>query len=324
MPRSAKRAAFTLIELLVVIAIIAVLIGILLPAVQKVRESAARIKCQNNLKQIALAVQNYSDAHGGNMPWMVDTFPGGPTNAEFQSLFYAILPFVEQQNLYNQYNPNDPTSYYSASGLGTHVVKVFDCPSDSSNTDTVIYIIDNYLAFTPPQPYTSFFVTNYVSSNYAANGLVFRTNRAQFPTTLTDGTSNTILFGERYRLCNGQPTLWPYGGNWNTNPSFGFLPLPGGAQTSMFAPNEPLGVDGNGWVLGQVSGGSGTVSLPYAFQVQPRQANCDSRVAQTAHTNGMQVAMGDGSVRNVGSSVSQLTFWAACTPEGGEVLGPDW
>ena len=150
-----KRAALTLIELLVVIAIIAVLIGLLVPAVQRVREAAARTQCQNNLKQIVLAVHNYSDTKGGRMPWLTDTTAGTPTRAHIQSLFYAILPHVEQENLYRQYVPTDPASYYRDSdinpGLGAQAVNLFVCPSDASNLGTETYGLFNSVS-PPPTP----------------------------------------------------------------------------------------------------------------------------------------------------------------------------
>src|SRR3954470_21629577 len=107
-----KRPAFTLVELLVVIAIIGMLVALLLPAIQAAREAARRFSCLNNLRQIALATQNYSDAHGGPMPWLTDTMPGAPTGAQIQSLFYALLPYVEEENLHDQWDSTDPTSYY--------------------------------------------------------------------------------------------------------------------------------------------------------------------------------------------------------------------
>src|SRR5262249_16799163 len=132
-----RRRAFTLIELLVVIAIIAVLIGLLLPAVQKVREAAARIQCANNLKQIALAVHNYSDTNGGRMPFLTDTTPGTLTRAHLASLFYMILPHVEQDNLYRAFNRADPPSYNRDSatnpGVTSRVLSLFVCPSDPTN-----------------------------------------------------------------------------------------------------------------------------------------------------------------------------------------------
>src|SRR5213078_3591002 len=108
-PRS---RGFTLIELLVVIAIIAILIGLLLPAVQKVREAAARAKSQNNLKQIALAVHNFNDAYQGKLPALTDLGTGAPTGWGYQSLFFNILPYVEQDNVYRVFQKGTPALYF--------------------------------------------------------------------------------------------------------------------------------------------------------------------------------------------------------------------
>ena len=326
-----NRSAFTLVELLVVIAIIGILIGMLLPAVQAVREAARRTECKNNIRQVVLAVHNFSDARKGRLPWLTDTRGDTPTGAHIQSLFYAILPQIEQGNLYDQYDRNNPASYYRDSdtnpGLGATVVPVFQCPSDDSNSGYETYRGVNTVLPTPPAPYESPFTHRYASSNYAANGLVFRTNEAQFTASIPDGTSNTIFFAERYRISARVPTLWAYGGNYIGNPSFGFLPLPGGASTGMFAPDVPLVVNANRKVLGKVgidSGGQGTVALPYAFLCRPKKTDFDPRVAQSPHASSMQIGLGDGSVRGISPSVDQQVFWGACSPAGGEILGADW
>jgi prepilin-type N-terminal cleavage/methylation domain-containing protein/prepilin-type processing-associated H-X9-DG protein len=327
----ARRPGFTLVELLVVIAIIGILVSLLLPAIQATREASRRLSCLNNSKQIALATQNYSDTHGGPMPWLTDTTPNTPTGAHIQSLFYALLPFIEEENLHDQFDATDPTSYYGDSagkpGLGAHSVKLFICPSDASDSGNDIYTLTNTVTPAPPPPYQSPFVSHYASSNYAANGLVFRKNTAKFPKTFRDGTSHTILFAERYRLCSGVSNEWAYGGNSNSNPSFGFLPLSGGATTNQFAPDQPLRLDASANVYGKVgldADGPGTATVPAAFQTGPGQVDCDPRVAQSPHAGCMNVAMADGSVRCMSASVSQETFWAACTPAGGEVLEADW
>jgi prepilin-type N-terminal cleavage/methylation domain-containing protein len=326
-----RRTAFTLVELLVVIAIIAVLIGLLFPAVQKVREAAARIQCGNNLHQLSLAIQQYADAHGSTLPFLTDSTPNCPTRAHLESLFFAILPYVEQEPLYNSFDLANPISYNrdSASnpGAASNLVPVFECPADPSNPTRKTYTANYVVTPPPPPPFLSMWLGRYAATSYAANGLVFRTNAARMPTTFQDGTSNTIVFAEKYQNCDDSPNLWAYGGFGNSNPSFAFLPLPGGYDTKKFAPDVPLRLDPGGRVLGKIGldmPGPGTVTKPVPFQVKPYPSDCDDSLAQGPHTGVMLVALGDGSVRPLSGSMTQFTFWAACTPQGGEHLPGDW
>jgi prepilin-type N-terminal cleavage/methylation domain-containing protein len=161
-----RRSAFTLIELLVVIAIIGVLLGLLLPAVQKVRDAAARIQSMNNLKQIDLGLQHMADITGGALPpsdgkWHL--FANGTVKA---TLFYHLLPYIEQDNLYRQYQAAPQTALIP--------VKTFIAPGDRTTSGH--------------EPITS----------YASNHLVFEAPGPRFPASIPDGTSNTIMMIERY------------------------------------------------------------------------------------------------------------------------------
>jgi prepilin-type N-terminal cleavage/methylation domain-containing protein len=294
---------FTLIELLVVIAIIAILIGLLVPAVQKVREAAARSQCQNNLRQLGLGTHNMNDTYKylSNGGWA--NYPTG--SSDIGSIFIHLLPFIEQDPLYKKEfiglgGPQDP-------GMRNAVVKTYLCPSDPSTGSN---------GFAEGQ--------GWAAGNYAYNFLVFGEGRQtitgvqgpdgwatpnpSIPRTFQDGTSNTIIFAEVYGECQNS------GGD---NSHFFWSDI--GDQAPRF-------MQANTWGTGGINGFCSDTTC--GFQIQPisntTNGTCNPRVAQTGHTGGMQVCLGDASVRSVNSGVSSTTFFFACTPKGGETLGSDW
>jgi prepilin-type N-terminal cleavage/methylation domain-containing protein/prepilin-type processing-associated H-X9-DG protein len=275
---------FTLIELLVVIAIIAILIGLLVPAVQKVREATARIQCSNNLKQMSLATVNCSDQHQGILPPGDGLYPGQtPSDRNsYASVFFHILPYIEQDNAYNltlhQGDPHGQNGNFLTytpfwNNLNAHV-KTYVCPSDPSNTSNGGW--------------------NSGLSSYAYNAQVFPVDwngRSRYPASLSDGTSNTIMYTEQRASCVG---FWP---DWGPSLADASWPQPVG-PAAIFVTRPP---------------GTG---CPYSAG--------NFYVATSPHTNGINVGLGDGSVRFVAQSINANTWWHALTPDGGEVLGPDW
>jgi len=294
LPFSLSRRSFTLVELLVVIGIIAILIALLLPAVQKVRESANRMSCSNNLKQISLAAINCIDVHQGLLPPSLGLYPNpfaSPGNGEGGTLFH-LLPYIEQSNAYNASYPsanvfnNDlPTYSQYASVIKQLIVKSYICPSDPTHQQG-------------PQG-----VLNQTTGSYAVNGQVFIGNRwnnnyGRYPASIMDGTSNTIFFTEKEAVTLGPcPGVVAKGYNYWQD---------WGSVIACSLAGQPTGP---------------TVS----FQVQPLPIGqgCGS-IASTGHTGGIQCALGDGSVRFVALGLSSATWWAALTPANGDLLGPDW
>jgi prepilin-type N-terminal cleavage/methylation domain-containing protein/prepilin-type processing-associated H-X9-DG protein len=194
-----RRSAFTLIELLVVIALIGTLIGLLLPAVQKVRETASRLSCQNNLKQIGLALHNYHDANRCFPPGYrasapssdgaTDTMPGWGWGA-------FVLPYIEQDNVYRQLNVNQPVQ--NSPAIQT-MVKVYLCPSDLTppGASPVPDGFGNTICLAAPTSYAACCGSDASdTTDPTGNGVFYRNSQTRM-TDITDGTSNTILIGER-------------------------------------------------------------------------------------------------------------------------------
>jgi prepilin-type N-terminal cleavage/methylation domain-containing protein len=291
--RLGRNAGFTLLEALVVLAILAVSVGLLLPAVQRAREAAARASCANNLRQVGQAFHRYDRDHG-RLPPGIGYLPP-KAGQPFGNALFHLLPYLGQGDLYRvSYRWDDPRVY-------SQPVKVFVCPADPSAGAGGV-VRDNM-------------GRDWGASSYAANAQAFCDvdpfgallsfeGRARLDASFfADGLSNTILVAEKYARCTSPTdpeggTFWAY------------------SETGPLA--QPLHP---GFAVSWNAGSIGASSL---FQYRPDPKNCDPARASTAHPGGLLLCLADGGVKVVAPLTGGATWWAACTPAAGDTLGPDW
>jgi prepilin-type N-terminal cleavage/methylation domain-containing protein/prepilin-type processing-associated H-X9-DG protein len=339
LPLTRRPKGFTLIELLVVIAIIAILIGLLLPAVQKVREAAARSQCQNNLKQMGLAIHNFASTYNGTLPTGGEgtdfvNFPYGPSQFDNFSFFTVILPFVEQQNVYNMMTV---TAYYESTPnnitAAQTVIKVFLCPSNAlrptSGKDNAGYGYTDY----GPTVYTDIDPTTGLRNTQTrANGALHWVGKNASPNQLggstiasiTDGTSNTIAVAEDCGRVEPQVSPYPDPAGMGNNgrrafwrwaePDSGYGvsgPPPTATGTGTAVSNNPY----------PVNGGNGPPGCPW---IPVNNCGPNDEMFSFHTSNSVQAVFCDGHVATLTGGLDSRICRFLVTPSGGETLPADF
>jgi prepilin-type N-terminal cleavage/methylation domain-containing protein/prepilin-type processing-associated H-X9-DG protein len=331
----ASKRGFTLIELLVVIAIIAILIALLVPAVQKVREAAARLQCSNNLKQLALATHSFHDVdkkfpygilrNDGAFPPDEPSLLNTPQGNRRYALMHQILPYIEQGPLWSKWDhftysnnerfPATPAGVQFAPGsFSNTIVPAMVCPSNQPGSPLSApvsgvagkYFITSYYGNAGTRSYPRNNATRPSLITYQGDGMFYRNKRYKM-TSVSDGTSNTLLLGERHFF----------------DPVFDSAP----------AINDRIADWGWVWFGGEADAHLGAsvpinFRLPANFNTLPagtQQILFEDRINAygSGHTGGANFAFGDGTVRFLRDSISQSVLLAAATRVGGEAVNVD-
>jgi len=327
-----KRAGFTLVELLVVIAIIAVLMGLLLPAIQKVREASQRISCMSNVRQIGIGSHSYHDRWGSMPPaWGYRGLGSAEANT-----FFHLLPFVDQGALYEQSalrnvntgNPSGDDVYYYWwwGGANFNGGTIWGGPGVYGYVTAYNKPIKLYICPSDPTVPSDGMTSGWGGASYGFNFQVFggiwngvypgyEDNLAKMPESFRDGVDQTILFTERlgYGAYNTAWTpsasvqilhFYPYVHQDNRHsPAIGAW----GKLVGTYPGSYPQGAASAGWL-----------PADQKFQVQPFPANvlCNPNLASTPHSSGIVVCMGNATSRIIGTSVDPNVWWPALTPSG--------
>lgn len=340
-----QRAGFTLIELLVVIAIIAVLIGLLVPAVQKVREAANRMTCSNNLKQMAIAMHSYHDANG-KFP-MNNTGPSASNTTGWSgwhrlSAHYKILPYVEQESLFKQFDLVNASWGALQGGPMQIEVKTFKCPSSNPNQKSPANGWggpgSNYGWCTG----SSVFTAGSANSTNANGIIVFSSENRM--ADITDGTSNTILAGEMLSGSGStSPAMFPFDIFYVNDGPFAAIAnkaFPTQAEVDTIgnsAKTSPVGSranNGNLWAWYSHYQSAINTAVTPNWQYPSAGGNCCPGGAhdwgygltppRSQHSGGVNVAMGDGSLKFMRNSVNLLTFQQLGNRKDGAVISTDY